>query len=240
MKNRILGVLAIIAILILIIPSNIFAKETVHVGIDTSLTIGNTNAINSSVGATQRIYGVLQVAGTIIAIIALIIIGMRYMFASVEQRAQMKGVIGYYVIGAILVFCTSNVLGFAYTIIDDTKHIYADIPGAAGIKKAPTCVSTGIKLRKCVNPECGHKESKPHIIEITIPAMGHSKSNVWQEKIAAKCEEDGVETLNCTLCHIEMEKRVIPKLGHSEKAIFPWSIKVEPTCTEKRNRSKVM
>ena len=233
-KMRIL--IMILLIIIMMVPSNVFAYQ----GIDTNITIGNTDAINSSMGATSRIFGVLQVAGTIIAIIALIIIGMRYMFASVEQRAQMKGVIGYYVIGAILVFCTSNVLGFAYTIIDDTKHIYADIPGAAGIKKAPTCVSTGIKLRKCVNPECGHKESKPHIIEITIPAMGHSKSNVWQEKIAAKCEEDGVETLNCTLCHIEMEKRVIPKLGHSEKAIFPWSIKVEPTCTEKRNRSKVM
>ena len=66
---------------------------------------------------TERLVGVLQVAGTIISVIALIIIGIKYMISSVEEKSQMKGVLGYYITGCVLVFAATNVVAFLYNII---------------------------------------------------------------------------------------------------------------------------
>ena len=58
-------------------------------------------------------------AGSVISVIALLIIGFRYMMSSLEDRAAMKGVMIYYIIGAVLVFATSNVLSIVYNVIND-------------------------------------------------------------------------------------------------------------------------
>ena len=114
MKKKL--IVLIISILI-ILPISSYA----YGGINTNITIGNTAAAQSSVDFTNRIVGILQVAGTIISVIALIIIGMRYMFSSVQEKASMKGVLAYYIIGAVLVFVTSNVLAFFYDIINSIE-----------------------------------------------------------------------------------------------------------------------
>ena len=112
MKNKlIITSFIIIAILVVLIPSNVFAK------MNTNITIGGSGAQNSSLEITKRILGVAQTIGSIISVVALIIIGIRYMFSSVEDKASMKGILIYYVIGAVLVFATSNVLGIAYDVI---------------------------------------------------------------------------------------------------------------------------
>lgn len=84
---------------------------------DIDINIGNSNAISSSNQMIGRLIGMLQAIGSVISIIALIIIGFRYMLSSVEEKAQMKGILIYYIVGAVLVFATSNVLGLAYTVI---------------------------------------------------------------------------------------------------------------------------
>lgn len=116
MKNKlIITSFIIIAILTVLIPSNVFAK------MDTNITIGGSGAQKSSLGITKRMLGIVQTIGSIISVVALIIIGIRYMFSSVEDKASMKGVLIYYVVGAVLVFATSNILGIAYDIISGLK-----------------------------------------------------------------------------------------------------------------------
>ena len=68
-----------------------------------------------------KMVGIFQVVGSVISIIALVIIGFRYMFSSVQEKAEVKGVIGYYIVGAILVFATSNVLSVVYNVITSIK-----------------------------------------------------------------------------------------------------------------------
>jgi len=113
MKNKlIITSFIIIAILMVLTPSIVFAT------MDTNITIGSSGAQNSSLGVTRRILGIVQTIGSIISVVALIIIGIRYMCSSVEDKASMKGVLIYYVIGAVLVFATSNILGIAYDVIN--------------------------------------------------------------------------------------------------------------------------
>lgn len=118
MRNKIITFI-IITLLTIVLPINIFAD---YKGMDTDINIGSTGAITSSQTITNRIFCVIQVIGTVIAVIALIIIGMRYMLSSVEEKASMKGLMAYYIIGAILVAATANVLKLAYDIINGLRY----------------------------------------------------------------------------------------------------------------------
>ena len=91
--------------------------EDKDITMDTDIHIGKTDAINSSNGMIRAVLGIMQVIGSLASVIALIVIGFRYMFSSLQEKAEMKGVLIYYIIGAVLVFATSNILGIAYDII---------------------------------------------------------------------------------------------------------------------------
>lgn len=111
MKKKKITILLILMMLVLIIPISIYAK------MDTDISLGTLEDKKATEPITKRFLGTLQVAGSIISVIALIVVGIRYMISSSEEKASLKGVISYYVIGAVLVFATSNFVGFAYTII---------------------------------------------------------------------------------------------------------------------------
>lgn len=111
-------VIKIVKILIVFIAIMIILQNFLF-AMDTNITIGGTNAIKSSEDMTKRMVGILQVVGSVVSVVALAVIGIRYMISSLEERAQMKGVLVYYVVGAILVFATSNILSVAYNAISD-------------------------------------------------------------------------------------------------------------------------
>jgi hypothetical protein len=56
------------------------------------------------------IIGQIQLIGSVVSVIAIIIIGIRYMLGSVEEKAQYKETMTPYLIGAVLVFGITNVL----------------------------------------------------------------------------------------------------------------------------------
>ena len=92
----------------------------VNARMDTDINI-NINAIKSNNGIIEKMLGVIQAIGSVLSVVAIIIIGFRYMFASVEGKAEMKGITIYYIIGAVLVFATSNILGIVYDVISSIK-----------------------------------------------------------------------------------------------------------------------
>lgn len=74
---------------------------------------------DSSTEFTKRvgvIITIVQVAGSIISVICLIVLGIKYMTGSVEQKAQYKKTLLPYVIGAGLLFATTNILGIIYSL----------------------------------------------------------------------------------------------------------------------------
>ena len=99
-------ILIITIILLIFIPLNSFAIDfgayqniyNKPVGID---------SLNTSAG---KILGVVQAVGSGIAVIMLIVIGIKYVIASVDEKAKLKETLTVYVIGAILLFAGSNLL----------------------------------------------------------------------------------------------------------------------------------
>ena len=57
----------------------------------------------------NKIIGAVQLVGSLVSIIALILIGIKYMVSSVEEKAANKETYIFYAIGAILIFGISNI-----------------------------------------------------------------------------------------------------------------------------------
>ena len=59
----------------------------------------------------------ITVVASIISVIALIVLGIKYMLGSVEERAEYKKVSWPYFVGAIMVFGITNVLNLIINLI---------------------------------------------------------------------------------------------------------------------------
>lgn len=60
------------------------------------------------------IIGRITVAGTIISVVILVMIGIKYMLGSVEEKAEYKKSLMGYVVGAILLFGILNIVNAIY------------------------------------------------------------------------------------------------------------------------------
>ena len=83
------------------------------------LKTGETKNAEELVPIGNTIVGILQIAGSIISVIVLAVIGIKYMMGSVEEKAEYKKTMLPYVIGAVMVFGISNLLKILIGIISD-------------------------------------------------------------------------------------------------------------------------
>lgn len=58
--------------------------------------------------------GIIQIVGTIVSAGAMIIIGIRYVVASADEKAEYKERMFPYFIGAVLLFGASNIVNILY------------------------------------------------------------------------------------------------------------------------------
>lgn len=83
----------------------------------------NNYKSNGVLGATllreksNIIVGTVQVIGTVIAVIMLTVMGIRYMVSGIEERAEFKETMIPYMIGAGSLLIISNIVGLIYSVI---------------------------------------------------------------------------------------------------------------------------
>ena len=135
MKFNFLNTIIILVILlfgIFTLKSEVYASFDAGTGATGSGNTGNASSFNpdswkpssttDASGASRlesmgnTIVGFIQVVGSIISVAVLAIIGIKYMTGSVEEKAEYKKVLMPYLIGAILLFGISNILGIVVSI----------------------------------------------------------------------------------------------------------------------------
>lgn len=62
----------------------------------------------------NQIITVVSVAGSIVSVIVLIVLGIKYMMGSAEEKAEYKKTLMPYIIGAALVFAASAIAGIVF------------------------------------------------------------------------------------------------------------------------------
>ena len=65
----------------------------------------------------NKIITVISTIGTIISVIVLVVIGIKYMLGSAEEKAQYKKSLMPYTIGAVITFSASILAGYIYSMI---------------------------------------------------------------------------------------------------------------------------
>ena len=99
-------------------------KPTTAVSMDPSEWGEDTITANDKIktdqvkGITKSIINVVASVGSGVAIIALIVLGMKYMMGSAEEKAEYKKTLLPYFLGAIMVFGASALTGIIYSMIN--------------------------------------------------------------------------------------------------------------------------
>lgn len=81
---------------------------------DPSNSVGEGDSKLLEIG--NKIIGPIQLIGSLVSVVAIIIIGIKYMLGSVEEKAQYKEILWPYFLGAVFVFGITNVLSIVYNI----------------------------------------------------------------------------------------------------------------------------
>lgn len=114
--KKIMKILPILLVMIMLLSafSVVFAENPTN---PKDLSGTKTESFNT-IG--NRIIGMVQAIGSIASVIVLVILGIKYMMGSAEEKAEYKKTFIPYIIGAVLVFAASNlasmIFGFASTV----------------------------------------------------------------------------------------------------------------------------
>lgn len=109
-KKQIVGIMIIIFIIFINVVSYGFSVENMT-GKDLP---GNTQTKIDNFG--QGIIKVITTVGSICSVVVLIMLGIKYMMGSVEEKAEYKKTLLPYVIGASMVFAASSLVSIIYNI----------------------------------------------------------------------------------------------------------------------------
>ena len=98
-----------VVLLCAILVTNMFALDIGNV--DDPFN-SNGQGISEVDKAVRNIWSTVIIIVQILAVAAVVFAGLRYMFASADQKADIKKSMGILAIGAVLVFAATTIIGF--------------------------------------------------------------------------------------------------------------------------------
>lgn len=74
------------------------------------------NAINTGkiVNIGNSIIAVVRIVGVVVAVVILLVLGIKYMMGSAEEKADYKKSMIPYIVGAVLIFASTAIVGVVY------------------------------------------------------------------------------------------------------------------------------
>jgi len=112
-KTMITRVFLLVLLAGLFVVTPVFAN-----GISTDFPSAN-GSIGTVDTSVKAIWGTVLTVVQILAFAAIVFAGLRYMFASADQKADIKKGLGMLTVGAVLVFAASTVVKFVIKAADE-------------------------------------------------------------------------------------------------------------------------
>lgn len=102
------GIILIVALML------IFAFNTYAMALDAEQIAGNltgtpSNASGSVQNIGNQIIGIITTIGVVVAVVVLLVLGIKYMMGSASEKAEYKKTMIPYLVGAILIFGASAI-----------------------------------------------------------------------------------------------------------------------------------
>ena len=127
MRNNIIKILAITLIAIITMSLMVInisnagltdpLENPEHYNPETNIDVSNNKLVNK----TNVIINAIQIIGTVIEVISIMAIGLKYIFGSVAEKATYKETMIPYLVGAIMLFSIVNIIKVLYTLVSSVK-----------------------------------------------------------------------------------------------------------------------
>ncbi len=114
MDKKILVLLMFVLVAFIAVVPCVYAENKISTDFPDSS--GSVTNVDKSV---KKVWGTVTTVVQILAFGAVVFAGLRYMFASADQKADIKKGLGMLTIGAILVFAASTVVKFVASAAGD-------------------------------------------------------------------------------------------------------------------------
>lgn len=112
---------AVFTVTTLTTQPTVFAGE----GITVTDFQGNTTgtAATKVTDISKNIIGIVQVVGTAVAVVMLVVLGIKYVIASASEKAEIKKSAPIYVVAAVFIFAAVNILAIVQDFANDVTDI---------------------------------------------------------------------------------------------------------------------
>lgn len=77
-------------------------------------------AVNGTEGITdfgKRVIGILQTVGIVLSVVILVVLGLKYMMGSAEEKADYKKTMMPYIVGAVFIFLAPTIANMIYSLV---------------------------------------------------------------------------------------------------------------------------
>ena len=104
---KILTTVFTVLIMVVMLGNVVFATEAPTPGtVKDKIAYNDTDQITALGG---RVMGIIQTVGVVVAVIILMVLGIKYMMGSAEEKAEYKKTMMPYIIGAVLIFGATSI-----------------------------------------------------------------------------------------------------------------------------------
>ena len=121
-KKSVIAIMTICIVIFMILQSDVHAMDIGFIP-DTYKPASTTDVAGADQiqNIANSIIGPIKVVGSAISVVALIIMGIKYVMGSIEEKAEYKKTMLPYLIGAIMVFAITNLLSILVEIVGGFK-----------------------------------------------------------------------------------------------------------------------
>ena len=120
MKINVEKATKIVAMIMLVIMV-VAVASTVFAAVNPSTYKGESSVSTTKIDSLgNTIIKIVSTVGSIASVIVLVVLGIKYMMGSAEEKAEYKKTLLPYVIGAALVFAASAIAGVVYDFANST------------------------------------------------------------------------------------------------------------------------
>ena len=111
--RKIITIIAIFVIILIPLMCTVCRAENLEIKTD-AFRPNNINGYSAAENKAKIIVSVLRTVGIIVAVAGIIVLGIKYIFGSVEERADYKKSMKPYLIGFIMLFTISTIATIIY------------------------------------------------------------------------------------------------------------------------------
>lgn len=126
--KKLMPILMVVALIIMLTAPIAFAETSAKNPSEIPVVESAQTGTIESLGG--QIIRIISVIGSVVSIIVLIVLGIKYMMGSAEERAEYKKTLLPYIIGASLVFAASAIAGVIYGFASQINDKAASLPSS--------------------------------------------------------------------------------------------------------------